>query len=179
MINASSWANSHPGGVLAILHFVGRDATNEVLGYHSETALRRIEKYAIGRVELDLEKGWKPLTPPITLGLVRHSDGQRGHWKREGQLRLEAPTVDHKREKTRSMDSKAANDVLYLELEQLEPVQTSLDRRKEHARDVAYRELKVKLEAAGMFERPGPLAGYGADIVRYCLLGISAFGLYY
>ena len=176
VINASSWAKSHPGGVLAILHFVGRDATNEVLAYHSDEALKRIEKYAIGRVEIDREQGWDPLTPPITLGLIRHPDGLRGHWKREGELRLQVAEPS-KTSKRRSVDTRTS-DVVYLEPEQLE-VPNTLDRRKEHVHAVAYRDLRKKLYDAGMFVSPGPLAGYGSDIIRYVSLGAIAAFLYF
>ncbi len=46
VINASAWLRHHPGGALAILHFVGRDASNEVDAYHSPEAIKRLERFA-------------------------------------------------------------------------------------------------------------------------------------
>ena len=188
VINATSWAPLHPGGPLALQHFVGRDATDEIEAYHSLAALQRIERFAIGRVEVDKEGGWRPLTPPIALGLVRHPDGVKGHWAREGTVSLgeailqrgisidpEAapiPLTPH------TPPSKTAN-IIKLTPEQLEPASSNLDRRKEQIRSEAYQELKQRIVEAKLYERPGPLAGYGADLVRYTLLGSAAFSLFF
>lgn len=168
VINASSWAKYHPGGVLAILHFVGRDATDEVEAYHSKEALARIRKYAVGRVEVDDELGWPPLTPPIALGLIRHPNGTKGDWMREGSVRL-----------GRTRLASGQQEVVKLKPEDLEPEPSELDLRMERRRSKAYQQLKSKLLAAGMFEWPGPLIGYGKDLARYGLLGGSAFALFF
>lgn len=154
LINATKWAPHHPGGHLAILHFVGRDATDEVDAYHSEPAKQRILKYAIGHVIVDEDIGWRPLTPPIALGLI-HRDGR---WIREGEVRLGA----------------GVEEPTPLSLEP----DPSLDLVKERIRSKAYRDLRTKISNAGLFKRPGPLAGYGGDIVRYAILGGAAFGLH-
>lgn len=169
VINASTWAKHHPGGVLAILHFVGRDATDEVEAYHSKEAINRIRKYAIGRVELNDELGWPALTPPIALGLVRHPNGIKGDWIREGSVRLASSKLEE------------AEDagVIRLKPDELEPEPSELDLRMERRRSIAYHQLKTKLVDGGMFEWPGPLIGYGKDIARYALLGASAFGLFF
>ena len=51
-------------------------------------ALKRLEAMAIATVDLQGEPAWRALTPPIALGLVHHPDGIRGHWAREGRVRL-------------------------------------------------------------------------------------------
>lgn len=169
LINATKWAPSHPGGALALLHFVGRDATDEIDAYHSETAKKRMERMVVGRVDVNEEEGWKPLTPPIALGLVQHQDGQPGHWMREGQIRL----ADGK------VEGNVSSDVITLTPEQLEPLDTGLNRRTEQLRSKAYRDLRKRITEAGLFDRPGPLSGYGSDIVRYTGLGAAAFGLFF
>jgi delta8-fatty-acid desaturase len=169
VINASAWANHHPGGVLAILHFVGRDATDEVEAYHSIEAIARLRKYAIGRVEYDDELGWPALTPPIALGLIRHPNGVKGDWKREGTVRLAAV----------GGVGDAPDGIVKIRAEELEPVPSELDLRMERRRSKAYHGLKDKLTDAGLFEWPGPLIGYGKDLARYGLLGSLAFGLFF
>jgi len=169
LINATKWAPSHPGGALALLHFVGRDATDEIDAYHSEPAKKRMERMVVGRVDVNEEEGWKPLTPPIALGLVQHQDGQPGHWMREGQVRL----ADGK------VEGNVSSDVITLTPEQLEPLDTGLNRRTEQLRSKAYRDLRKRITEAGLFDRPGPLSGYGSDIVRYTGLGAAAFGLFF
>jgi delta8-fatty-acid desaturase len=168
VINASAWAAHHPGGLLALHHFVGRDATDEVEAYHSTEALARLKKYAIGRVEYDDELGWPALTPPIALGLIRHPNGVKGNWKREGSVRLAGEVIDDERD-----------GIVKLRAEELEPAPSELDLRMERRRSKAYHDLKDKLMEAGLFEWPGPLIGYGKDLARYSVLGLSAFGLFF
>src|ERR1051325_7181693 len=68
-----SWLAKHPGGRLAILHFVGRDATDEVNAFHPEAALKQLNRYSIGRVAVG-PNGWEPLVPPVMTGWVRKKD---------------------------------------------------------------------------------------------------------
>jgi delta8-fatty-acid desaturase len=189
LINATSWTTSHPGGSLALLHFVGRDASDEIDAYHSEEALKLVAKYAVGRVQIDEEEGWIPLTPPLALGLVKHPDGVKGHWAREGIVSLGQSIL----QRGVSLDSKAAvpsasiasggvttcAEVILLTADQLEPEQCTVDRRKERMRSKAYQELRIRIREAGLFNPPGPLAGYGSDIIRYTLLGGGAFSLFF
>lgn len=166
IINATPWAKLHPGGALALLHFVGRDATDEFEAYHSKAARARMQKMIIGKVDVDQTVGWAPLTPPIALGLMPHPDGQKGHWIKEGRVMLGNQMIK---------DDKGP---IILQPSHLEPVESQLDRRQEKIRSEAYQELKKRVEGAGLFERPGPLAGYGSDLLRYALLATIAFGLH-
>ncbi|KAH7073750.1 fatty acid desaturase-domain-containing protein [Paraphoma chrysanthemicola] len=61
VLNLGEWVNKHPGGRLAILHMVGRDATDEINIYHTSKALLMMKQYRVGRVELP----WANLEPPI------------------------------------------------------------------------------------------------------------------
>jgi len=71
----NSWLSKHPGGELAILHFVGRDATDEIEAYHPESVIKQMRPFIIGQVvpdEWEDEKtgvGWRPLNPPVQIGL--------------------------------------------------------------------------------------------------------------
>ena len=190
VVNATPWAPYHPGGALALLHFVGRDATDEVDAYHSASALERMERLIIGRVEVDEDEGWKPLTPPIALGLVRHPDGIKGHWSREGMVTLGESTLqegvflDPSTAEMSSIPSSIlerplAANVVTLHPAQLEPSPTTLNRRQERIRSKAYQDLKRRVVEAGLFGRPGPLAGYGSDLLRYLSLGGAAFSLFF
>lgn len=86
VLHLGEWINKHPGGRLAILHMVGRDATDEINIYHSNKALLMMTKHRIGRVQLP----WANLEPPIRSpefyknlklgeksGIVAHADGAR------------------------------------------------------------------------------------------------------
>jgi hypothetical protein len=54
-----------------------------------------------------------------------------------------------------------------------------LDIALEASRSESYRVLKSQLEGAGLFTAPGSLLGYGADLVRYTILGAVAAWLYF
>ncbi|KAF4554694.1 Delta 8-(E)-sphingolipid desaturase-like protein 1 [Elsinoe fawcettii] len=67
VVKADAWRKYHPGGNKAILHMVGRDATDEVTALHSPEAQARMKKYVIGRIE----GKWKNFLPPIQGGKFR------------------------------------------------------------------------------------------------------------
>ncbi|WRT63320.1 uncharacterized protein IL334_000225 [Kwoniella shivajii] len=187
VINVTSWSPFHPGGSLALLHFVGRDGSDEIEAYHSEETLKRMEKFVVGKIELD-KKGWLPLTPPIALGLIKHPDGIKGHWAKEGQVTLAESIL----QKTISLNPEKAPipsiptgngiknlDVHTLSPEELEPPLSDMNREIEYKRSLAYQELRKRVVDAGLFKPPGPLAGYGSDLARYTILALAAFGLFF
>ncbi|TYJ56635.1 hypothetical protein B9479_002727 [Cryptococcus floricola] len=188
VLNTSPWAPYHPGGALALLHFVGRDATNEIEAYHSGLTLEKMKKFTVGRVELG-KGGWLPLTPPFALGLVKHPDGVKGHWAKEGDVALgqqifqQAISLDPAKAPIPSLPNpnpaKSDTEVITIEPSQLEPPGSDVDMAQEQRRSDDYRELKRRIEAAGLFQRPGPLAGYGTDLLRYAFLVFGAFYFYF
>ncbi|KLT42495.1 fatty acid/sphingolipid desaturase [Cutaneotrichosporon oleaginosum] len=184
VLNVSSWAAYHPGGALALAHFVGRDAVDEIAAYHSHGTLAGMGRYAVARVhaaDYTAEAGWAPLTPPIALGLVPHPDGTRGHWAREGQIRLAMEVLDGVgAEGIREVNARPMGlEVVRLTPQMMEPVPVpQVDRVREHARSKAYQRLKARLEDAGYFKRPGALSGYSSDIARYLLLAAASAYLF-
>ncbi|KAI2464511.1 fatty acid desaturase [Annulohypoxylon bovei var. microspora] len=67
VFKADPWLQYHPGGDKAILHMVGRDATDEVTALHSSEARQQMNKYRIGRIE----GRWTNFLPPIQGGKFR------------------------------------------------------------------------------------------------------------
>ncbi|KAI9654369.1 MAG: hypothetical protein M1821_006685 [Bathelium mastoideum] len=67
VLKVDAWLPYHPGGDKAIMHMVGRDATDEVHALHSTEALNRMGKFQIGRIE----GRWENLIPPIQGGKFR------------------------------------------------------------------------------------------------------------
>ncbi|KAG5645157.1 hypothetical protein DXG03_006781 [Asterophora parasitica] len=67
---------SHPGGELGVLHYIGRDATDEIESVHPVFALERMKHFVVGKVadedwpgeDVVDSIGWKPLVPPVHLG---------------------------------------------------------------------------------------------------------------
>ncbi|KAB5515366.1 fatty acid desaturase [Coniochaeta sp. 2T2.1] len=66
VLRLDSWLAKHPGGRLAILHMVGKDATDEIKVYHSPTTLKTMAAYRIGRKAAG---PWTNMTPPIRGGI--------------------------------------------------------------------------------------------------------------
>ncbi|KAK0724786.1 desaturase-like protein [Lasiosphaeris hirsuta] len=67
VLKVDAWLKYHPGGDKAIMHMVGRDATDEVNVLHSAEARRMMDRYRIGRVE----GRWRNFLPPIQGGTFR------------------------------------------------------------------------------------------------------------
>lgn len=65
VLNLSGWMKFHPGGDKAVYHMVGRDATDEMLAYHSEETVASFTKWRIGKINYQ----WKNLLPPIQGGI--------------------------------------------------------------------------------------------------------------
>lgn len=70
VLKVDAWLPYHPGGDKAILHMVGRDATNEVRAFHSQQTQHFMRKYQVGRIE----GLWADFVPPIRGGKFRTRD---------------------------------------------------------------------------------------------------------
>ncbi|KAK7992258.1 hypothetical protein PG996_012729 [Apiospora saccharicola] len=70
VVKADPWLTYHPGGDKAILHMVGRDATDEITVIHSAEARQQMDRYRIGRIE----GRWSNFVPPIQGGKFRAAD---------------------------------------------------------------------------------------------------------
>ncbi|KAF6829582.1 fatty acid desaturase [Colletotrichum plurivorum] len=71
VLRLDSWLQKHPGGRLAILHMVGRDATDEIKVYHSSATLKTMKAFRIGRKPAG---PWVNMTPPIRGGVYTKED---------------------------------------------------------------------------------------------------------
>ncbi|KAJ9134798.1 Delta(8)-fatty-acid desaturase [Pleurostoma richardsiae] len=67
VLKVDGWLRYHPGGDKAIMHMVGRDATDEVTALHSPEALEMMSRYRIGTIQ----GPWKNFLPPIQGGVFR------------------------------------------------------------------------------------------------------------
>ncbi|KAN0065379.1 hypothetical protein ACQY0O_001215 [Thecaphora frezii] len=81
------WLQHHPGGELAILHFVGRDASDEIDAYHSDHTLNVLmSRFVIGYLDEQEWHSYRPLVPPVQLGYRRgrldHPHAQINMWTR-------------------------------------------------------------------------------------------------
>ncbi|GAP92691.2 putative fatty acid desaturase [Rosellinia necatrix] len=71
VLRLDSWLGKHPGGRLAILHMIGKDATDEMTVYHSAATLKTMQAFRIGRKP---PGPWTNLTPPIRGGVYQKQE---------------------------------------------------------------------------------------------------------
>ncbi|KAI0735069.1 fatty acid/sphingolipid desaturase [Earliella scabrosa] len=171
-----SWLTAHPGGTLSILHYVGRDATDEVEAFHSEESLQKMKGFVIGRVETG-EDGWVPFVPPIANGWVRRV-GRSGKMEWYNEARPVRPAED-----SAGSDAPASEILLtkgsgeFAEtgptLAQLQPIPNGLSPKTEKMHSDAYKELHRRVIDAGLYQTRY-IAGYGPEVVRYTLLAATA-----
>ncbi|TKA71456.1 hypothetical protein B0A49_03809 [Cryomyces minteri] len=112
VLKVDAWLRFHPGGDKAIMHMVGRDATDEVNALHSAGARQRMDLYQIGRIE----GRWINFLPPIQGGKYRplmenaedegsESDTEQESSSLENYGGLETPPVFVIRHPPRSLPS--------------------------------------------------------------------------
>jgi sphingolipid 8-(E)-desaturase len=173
----SSWLDAHPGGSLAILHFVGRDATDEILAYHAEDTLKRLKPYAIGRVETGPE-GWEPLVPPVMSGWVRKigSNGKQEWYNEAGAVRSTENSVTSPSSQILLVKDSLLHPASPAPtLSALLPPPSDLSLKVQYQHSAAYKALHKRITDAGLYKTPY-LTGYGPEFARYVLLGsISAY----
>ncbi|KZV97268.1 delta 8-sphingoloid desaturase protein [Exidia glandulosa HHB12029] len=155
----AAWLDKHPGGALAILHFVGRDASDESDAYHDDKIQAMIDRYTVARVDIGLD-GWEPLVPPVASGWLRRD----GHWTRLGTAVREGSEILLV---AGDVESAAGQPTL----EDLQPGPSPLDPREQRRQSLAYQELHRKVEAAGLYQCRY-ISGYGPEVVRYVLLAV-------
>ncbi|KAF9015095.1 delta 8-sphingoloid desaturase protein [Cyathus striatus] len=158
-----SWLDAHPGGVTAILHFVGHDATDEIEAVHNIDTLT--------------DGLWDPLVAPIDSGWVRKR-GPSGklQWYNEAKpvrstennpLHLSSEILLYERD---PLDSSSAPT-----LQSILPPPTSLSPKVQARQAAAFRQLHQRVIDAGLYKTPY-LTGYGPEFIRYTLLAtISAY----
>jgi delta8-fatty-acid desaturase len=168
-----SWLNEHPGGSLAILHFVGRDASDEIDAYHCEDTIRRIQKYVIGTVESG-DHGWEPLVPPVMTGWVRKI-GKQGQqeWYNEATA-VNSPEDTELSPSSQILLVQKDDALLKPTAPNIVPPPTNLSLEVQAEHSAAYKALHKRVLDAGLYKTPY-LTGYGPEVARYLLLAtISA-----
>lgn len=171
-----SWLEAHPGGALALLHFVGRDATDEIEAYHLDATQKLISRYSVGRVDVK-ESGWEPLVPPIMSGWVRKQTavGGKAEWFNEATAVYSTTNTELAPSSQILLVAREEVSQPGPELSTLEPPPTDLSPKLQLQHSRAYRELHKRIVSAGLYKTPY-LTGYGPEVLRYLLFGsLSAY----
>ncbi|PWN52749.1 hypothetical protein IE53DRAFT_384805 [Violaceomyces palustris] len=187
------WSKLHPGGELAILHFVGRDATDEIEAYHSDAALESMKRYHIADLDpSDWEglhgEGYKPLVPPVQLGYregrLDHPHAQLSTWRTRKGGKRGQEVANEKDGMVKDESGTSHNDVMDpaerpsgfpLPVSLLEPPPNppQINPKRERAISEAYREMHEEIKRSGLYAlRP---AGYVRECSRYLALASMAF----
>ncbi|KAJ1019914.1 hypothetical protein NDA16_004195 [Ustilago loliicola] len=111
------WLARHPGGELAILHFVGRDATDEIEAYHSDDTMSRLmSRFVIGYLDQADWDNYRPLVPPVQLGYRKgkldHPHAQVAMWRHRNTPPTSAGSSDRESEASSSSDEAHIEDLL-------------------------------------------------------------------
>lgn len=165
----NNWLSRHPGGHLAILHFVGRDAANEIEAYHCKDTIGRVMRHYIiakvGEEDFSDEAGWKPLTPLVQVGKegafgsIQDYAGEKGtarNWKQDLKAyRNEGEAGKQPIQKLVEED----------ELELPTPPESIIP-SEQYRISKAWEVLHQKLEDEGLY-KARPLWHYRVELVRY------------
>ncbi len=166
-----SWLARHPGGAVAILHFVGRDASDEIEAYHSAGTLERMRHFAIAELDLEEEKLYKPLVPPIQLGYRKGTglESPHAHLDTWQSYLAQLPPAQQQQQKERPTN-------FPLPVGLLEPpseLPKGIDPQREAEISSAYKRMHQQVKNAGLYTlRP---AGYARECARYLLLGLLSY----
>ena len=161
----NSWLARHPGGHLALLHFVGRDAANEIDAYHCDATLKTMRSFQVAEVDVqdwseDLT-GWKPLIPPVQAGKM----GEHGRIQEYNGV-----SADWKADLRRYRESFAGEEASkpLIAVAQLEPPEppAEIDPAKQYRMSRGWEDLHRRLVETGIYN-PTPAWNYRVDMVRY------------
>ncbi|OAA49530.1 Fatty acid/sphingolipid desaturase [Metarhizium rileyi] len=86
VLKVDPWLPYHPGGEKALLHMVGKDATDEIQALHSKDAQERMLRYRIGKID----GFWTNFRPPIQGGAFRPTLNN-GHFDHEEPVHQKVP----------------------------------------------------------------------------------------
>lgn len=189
-----SWLKRHPGGELAILHFVGRDASDEIEVYHSQETLDRMRVFAIATLAEDdwlgetresdgARTGYRPLIPPVQLGYrngkLDHPSAHEDLWRQKRQQqRLRSPTPSTASDSgydsgSAEKDERPQTFPLPVDLLEPPPDPEGVDPVKERDISTAFKQLHEEVKASGLYTlRP---AGYMRECSRYISLALVSY----
>lgn len=193
VLKVDPFLSYHPGGDKAIMHMVGRDATDEVTVLHSPEAREQMKRYRIGTVQ----GRFKSFIPPIQGGKFRASaeidvhgedtdSAQEPDSSTSSSSRAPSPVFDTQKDEIRQRKTGAKSDNEEAKpvdgmafLDSLTREQISLDLDKYPSLDEEtqdniikkYRELHQKIKDEGLYQCS--YWKYGIESISY----VSLFAL--
>ncbi|KAG9590044.1 fatty acid/sphingolipid desaturase, partial [Aureobasidium melanogenum] len=169
-LKLDGWLNKHPGGRLAILHMVGRDATDEINVYHSTHALQRMRAYRIGRIT----QPWGNLEPPLRRAAIRQRHDISYDEKTQGHRIFDETEARSIQDKTNALKAEHLSRIAFTSaMEQKEIAEglasmPSVDEHTQLAIAMDFRALHERVKNEGFYDCP--YIEYGKELIRYSLL---------
>ncbi|KAG9528519.1 fatty acid/sphingolipid desaturase, partial [Aureobasidium melanogenum] len=169
-LKLDGWLNKHPGGRLAILHMVGRDATDEINVYHSTHTLQRMRAYRIGRIA----QPWRNLEPPIRRAAIRQHHDTSYDEKTQGDIILDETEARSIQDKADALKAEHSSRMAFTSaMEQKEIAEglasmPSVDEHTQLAIAMDFRALHERVKNEGFYDCP--YIEYGKELIRYSLL---------
>lgn len=176
------WLPKHPGGELAILHFVGRDATDEIEAYHSQDTMDRLmSRFVIAHLAPEDWDQYRPLVPPVQLGYRKgkldHPHAQLAMWAHHAKISSSDRDVKDGLLNSASLVVDRP-DAFPLPVALLEPPldPAGIEPAREKHISAAYQRMHEQVKAAKLYDlRP---AGYARELARYILLAAIAYAFW-
>ncbi|KAF1345514.1 fatty acid desaturase-domain-containing protein [Delphinella strobiligena] len=168
-LRLDAWLDKHPGGRLAILHMVGRDATDEINVYHFAKTLRLIKAYRIGKIQ----HPWVNMEPPIRASAQKTAvTGMDIHAGKEHKSNHINEKGDTEQQYTAS-PSHLTRDEEIEAIEQREidegiAAWPSLDAETQRNITLEYRALHEQVKLHGLYNCR--YSEYGKEMIRYSIL---------
>ncbi|EIM20124.1 fatty acid/sphingolipid desaturase [Wallemia mellicola] len=177
VLRLNSWIDKHPGGDLAILHFVGRDATDEISAYHDDATIEKLlPRFIVGQLDESDSEPFYPLIPPVQLGW--RGDKREGHTTQAiGRFNGSGNNTEDKEIEPHLPKSKFANIPLTMqELEPPTPTDESLDIKRQFKISQNYHKLHAEVKRRGLYTIQSD--AYLYECIRYTAL-LVIFALLY
>ncbi|KIM93945.1 hypothetical protein OIDMADRAFT_136877 [Oidiodendron maius Zn] len=170
------WIERHPGGRLPILHMVGKDATDQILVYHSPEVLKQMRAYRIGVID----SPWINFEPPISGGTFNLGDQQEKDQVDSKNIAIECQVSSRWFE-----DLSSVSDTLKLSSSKYSAAKfidhatqlavdvdlneyPSLDAETQRNISINFRKLYQKVRQSGLDKCH--ISNYGMEVVRYITL---------
>ena len=171
VLKLNSWIYNHPGGQLPLLHFVGRDATDEIEAYHDRSVLENLlKKFIIGKVDEGDCEPFLPITPPIQLGWINN------RFQGETTSSINISIKDYK---APTVLPPSIHEPIPLSPDDIEPsfpADTSLNPQRQHAISQDFKKLHQKIIDNDLYVIKSD--AYLYDCLRYAFL-LLLFGICY
>jgi len=176
----NNFAKSHPGGTLAILHFVGRDAVDELEAFHDEATQKKMKTFLVGRAQQGWtdEAGWTPLIPPVQLHNKGWEKLDHSVWQSVESWKAGLASLENDLPLTSTIQHQLG--LPPISPQDLEPGSPppGIIPSQQHELQADYRKLHDLLIQKG-FYKPTPFSNYRYEFLRYALFFSLAMCFYF